>query len=138
MARDRPGPPTSIGGDVLGIPRGVTGPRRERAVRLAGFLMSREAQERLVAGNAWPAIRADAYGQVPAAQRETFEAVRRALDDGWHRPGVPYWPDVSDAMNEAVRRILQGGEPVRPVLDRLHAAIGEAARRKGAAYPPAR
>jgi trehalose transport system substrate-binding protein len=127
-----------VGGDVLGIPRGVTGPRRERAVRLAGYLMSREAQERLVAGNAWPAIRADAYGQVPAAQRETFEAVRRALDDGWHRPGVPYWPDVSDAMNEAVRRILQGGEPVRPVLDRLHAAIGEAARRKGAPYPPPR
>ena len=47
------------------------------AVRLATFLMSREAQERLVAGNAWPAIRADAYGQAPAAQRETFEAVRR-------------------------------------------------------------
>ena len=127
-----------IGGDVLGIPRGVTGPRRERAVRLAGFLMSREAQERFVAGNAWPAIRTDAYGQVPPAQRETFEAVRRALDAGWHRPGVPYWPDVSDAMNEAVRRILQGGEPVRPVLDRLHAGIADAARRKGATYPPSR
>jgi trehalose transport system substrate-binding protein len=125
-----------VGGDVLGIPRGVTGPRRERAVRLATFLMSREAQERLVAGNAWPAIRTDAYGQVPAAQRETFEAVRRALADGWHRPGVPYWPNVSDAMNEAVRRILQGGEPVRPVLDRLHTAVAEAARRKGAPYPP--
>jgi trehalose transport system substrate-binding protein len=125
-----------VGGDVLGIPRGITGARRERAVRLASFLMSRDAQERLVAGNAWPAIRADAYGQVPVAQRETFEAVRRALADGWHRPGVPYWPDVSDAMNEAVRRILQGGEPVRPVLDRLHGAVAEAARRKGAAYPP--
>ena len=127
-----------VGGDVLGIPRGVSGPRRERAVRLATFLMSREAQEKLVAGNAWPAIRTDAYGQVPAAQRETFEAVRRALGDGWHRPGVPYWPDVSDAMNEAVRRILQGGEPVRPVLDRLHATVAEAARRKGAQYPPSR
>ena len=127
-----------VGGDVLGIPRGVAGSRRERAVRLAAFLMSREAQERLVAGNAWPAIRADAYGQVPAAQRETFEAVRRALDDGWHRPGVPYWSDVSDAMNEAVRRILQGGEPVRPVLDQLHVAVAEAARRKGAPYPPSR
>lgn len=127
-----------VGGDVLGIPRGVTGRRREHAVRLATFLMSRDAQERLVAGNAWPAIRADAYGQVPVAQRETFEAVRRALRDGWHRPGVPYWPDVSDAMNEAVRRILQGGEPVRPVLDRLHGVIAEAARRKGAPYPPSR
>jgi hypothetical protein len=99
--------------------------------------MSRDAQERLVTGNAWPAIRGDAYGRVPPVQRETFEAVRRALDAGWHRPALPYWPDVSDAMNEAVRRILQDGEPVRPVLDRLHAAVAEAARRKGAPYPPA-
>ena len=127
-----------IGGDVLGIPRGVTGRRREDAVRLATFLMSREAQARLVAGNAWPSIRGDAYGEVPAAQRETFEAVRRALQDGWHRPGVPYWSDVSEAMNEGVRRILQKGEPVRPVLDRLHGAIVEAARQKGAPYPPPR
>src|SRR5262249_14041116 len=109
-----------VGGDVLGIPRGVSGSRREQAVKLATYLMSREAQERLVEGNAWPAIRADAYGRVPAEQRQTFEAVRRALENGWHRPGVPYWPDVSDAMNEAVRRIVQGNEPVRPVLDRLH------------------
>ena len=125
-----------VGGDVLGIPRGVTGRRREDAVRLAMFLMSQEAQAHLVAGNAWPSIRGDAYAQVPAAQRETFEAVRRALGDGWHRPGVSYWPDVSDAMNEAVRRILQRGEPVRPALDQLHGAIAEAARRKGAPYPP--
>jgi hypothetical protein len=51
---------------------------------------------------------------------------------------VPYWPEVSDAMNEAVRRILERGEPVRPVLDALHARIAEVARRKGAPYPPAR
>jgi trehalose transport system substrate-binding protein len=127
-----------VGGDVLGIPRGIAGRRRGDAVRLATFLMSRDAQERFVTGNAWPAIRADAYGGVPADRRETFEAVRRALDDGWHRPGVAYWPDVSDAMNEAVRRILQRGEPVRPVLDGLHAAIAAAARRKGAPYPPRR
>jgi trehalose transport system substrate-binding protein len=127
-----------VGGDVLGIPRGITGRRRERAIRLATFLMSRGAQERLVAGNAWPAIRGDAYGQVPVAQRETFEAVRLALASGWHRPGVPYWSDASDAMNDAVRRILQGGEPVRSVLDRVHGAIAEAARRKGAPYPPPR
>jgi trehalose transport system substrate-binding protein len=127
-----------VGGDVLGIPRGVTGPRRERAVRLAVFLMSRDAQERLAAGNAWPVIRADASGAVPPAQRETFEAIGRALSDGWYRPPVAYWPDASDAMNEAVRRILQGGEPVRPVLDRVHSVIAEAARRKGAPYPPPR
>jgi hypothetical protein len=100
--------------------------------------MSREAQQRLVERNAWPAIRGDAYGAVPPALRETFEAIRRALADGFFRPAVPYWPEASDAMNEAVRRILERGEPARSVLDALHAGIAGAARRKGAPYPPAR
>jgi trehalose transport system substrate-binding protein len=103
-----------VGGDVLGIPRGVSGRRRELAVRLAQYLMSRDAQERLVAGNAWPAIRQDAYGRVPEVQRQTFEAVRRALADGWLRPGVAYWPAVSDAMNEAVRRSSSEASPRGP------------------------
>jgi hypothetical protein len=64
--------------------------RLELALALPLVTSPAHAQERLVEGNAWPAIRADAYGRVPAVQRETFEAVRRALADGWHRPGVPY------------------------------------------------
>jgi len=100
-----------VGGDVLGIPKGVTGPRKEAALALARFLMSRDAQALLVERNAWPSIRADAYGRVPPALRETFEAIQKALADGWFRPNVPYWPDVSEAMNEAVRRILERGEP---------------------------
>jgi trehalose transport system substrate-binding protein len=125
-----------IGGDVLGIPRGVAGRQREAAVALAGFLMSREAQQLLVERNAWPSIRADAYGRVPPALRETFDAIPKALAAGFFRPAVPYWPEVTDAMDEAVRRILERGEPARPVLDALHLRIAEAARRKGAAYPP--
>ena len=125
-----------VGGDVLGIPKGVTGRRREAALALARFLMSRDAQEVLVERNAWPSIRADAYARAPAPFRETFAAVEAALRDGWFRPDVPYWPDVSDAMNEAVRRIVKRGGPVRPVLDAVHAGIREAAERKGATYPP--
>jgi trehalose transport system substrate-binding protein len=125
-----------IGGDVLGIPRGVTGRRREGAVALARFLMSREAQRQLVERNAWPAIRADAYGAVPARLRETFDAVEAALAAGFYRPSVPYWPAVSDALDEAVRRVIERGEPARPVLRALQARIAEAARRAGAVYPP--
>jgi trehalose transport system substrate-binding protein len=125
-----------IGGDVLGIPRGVTGRAREGAVALARFLMSREAQQHLVERNAWPAIRADAYGAVPAPLRETFDAVEAALAEGFYRPGVPYWPAVSDALDEAVRRIVERGEPARPVLHALQARVAEAARRAGAPYPP--
>lgn len=118
-----------VGGDVLGIPAGVTGRRREGALALARFLVSREAQQFLVERNAWPSVRTDAYGAVPVALRETFEAIQEALADGWYRPAVPHWAAVSEAINEAVRRILQRGEPTRAVLDDLHARVAAAARR---------
>lgn len=125
-----------LGGDVLGIPRGIAGRRREAALALARFLMSREAQQVLVERNAWPSIRGDAYGGVPAQQRETFEAIQKALVSAVRRPDVVYWADVTEAMNEAVRRILVRGEPAGATLDGLHAGIEVAARRKGAPYPP--
>ncbi len=126
-----------IGGDVLGIPRGVSPEQRRAAVELAQFLMSREAQQTLAERNAWPSIREDAYGEVPAEQRETFQAVQNALENGWYRPNVIYWSDVSEQLNVAVRRILEGGENPRTVLDELHGRIEAAARQKGAQYPPA-
>ena len=125
-----------IGGDVLGIPRGVTGKEKDVALAFASFLMSREAQEVVVQANAWPSIRADAYGQVSSEQRETFTAIQAALEDGWFRPVVSYWPDVTVAMNEGVDRILLRNEPVQPVLDQLHAQVAAAAVRHGATYPP--
>lgn len=125
-----------IGGDVLGIPRGIRGPRREAALALARFLMGREAQQILVARNGWPSVRADAYAAVSPEQRETFAAVENALKDGWFRPNVPYWWEVSEAMNQAVRRILEHGEPAEPVLDALHGKVAAAARRTGSPYPP--
>ena len=125
-----------IGGDVLGIPQGVTGKQKEAALALAGFLMSRESQQYLVQRNAWPSIRDDAYDRVPAEQAETFRAIRQALQDGWFRPSVSYWSDVTSAISEAVNRILLQYEPVKTVLDDLHRKVALAARAKGAAYPP--
>lgn len=125
-----------IGGDVLGIPRGVSADEKRAALALADFLMSREAQQLLAERNAWPSIRDDAYGTVPAPQQETFTAIQRALEDGWYRPNVRYWSDVDEAMNEAIRRIVQGGEPAKAVLDELNGRIANAARQKGEVYPP--
>ncbi|HVM01645.1 MAG TPA: extracellular solute-binding protein [Acidimicrobiales bacterium] len=125
-----------IGGDVLGIPAHVSGRQRQVAEALARFLMSREAQEHLVQANAWPSIRPDAYRKVPEEARETFAAIQEALEDGWFRPVVSYWPEVTEAMSEAVDRILLQGQPVRPVLDEVHVAVARAARRHGATYPP--
>lgn len=125
-----------VGGDVLGIPAGVQGAQRDAAVALARFLVSREAQEHLASRNAWPAVRSDAYGPIPTARVPTFTAVTSALAEGWYRPNVAYWAAVTDAMDEAVRRILQNGEPVQPVLDVLHGEVAAAAGRLGAAYIP--
>ena len=125
-----------IGGDVLGIPRGVSPEQRRAAVRLAEFLMSRETQQTLAERNAWPSIRSDSYGTVPAEQKKTFDAVQKALANGWYRPNVIYWSDVSEQLNAAVHRILEGGENVKSALDDMHSKIDAAARQKGAQYPP--
>ena len=126
-----------IGGEVLGIPKGVSGQEREAAVALAQYLMSQEAQEVLVAQNAWPSVRDDALGQVPEEQQETFDAIQAALQNGWYRPNVAYWADVDEAINTAIQRIMVDGEDVQSTLDELHGDIEEGAQATGEAYPPA-
>jgi trehalose transport system substrate-binding protein len=125
-----------IGGDVLGIPTGVEGEQRDAAAQLAEFLMSQEAQSILAETNAWPSIRDDATQNVPEEFQSTFTAVQEALANGWYRPSVSYWPDIEEAMNEVVRRILQGGEDPQTVLDELHATVEQAAQQSGDPYPP--
>jgi trehalose transport system substrate-binding protein len=125
-----------VGGEVLGIPKGVAGKEKAAAVALAQFLMSKPSQESLAAKNAWPSVRLDAYAQVPADQQTTFRAINTALKDGWYRPNVVYWSDVQDAINEGVRRIIVRGEPVEATLNELNGKIAKAAQDKGAEYPP--
>jgi trehalose transport system substrate-binding protein len=126
-----------IGGDVLAIPEGVEGDQRAAAIELAKFLMGQEAQSILAEVNAWPSIRDDATQNVPAELEPTFTAVQEALQHGWYRPSVGYWPDVQTAMDEAVRRILQEGEDPQTVLDELHDTVEQAAQKSGEEYPPA-
>ena len=125
-----------IGGEVLGIPKGVSGKERDAAVALAQYLMSQEAQEVLVAENAWPSVREDALGQVPQEQAETFNAIQEALKNGWYRPNVAYWSDVDEAINTAVQQVIVDGAPVQSTLDDLHDQIEQAAKAVGAEYPP--
>jgi trehalose transport system substrate-binding protein len=125
-----------IGGEVLGIPRGVSGKEKEAAIALAQFLMSQDAQEVLVARNAWPSVRDDALGQVPEEQKETFDAIQEALQNGWYRPNVPYWADVDEAINTGVQEIIVDGADVQSTLDQLHGDIEKAAKGSGEEYPP--
>jgi ABC-type glycerol-3-phosphate transport system substrate-binding protein len=125
-----------IGGEVLGIPTGVTGKEKEAALALAQFLVSKDAQTELVSKNSWPAVRSDALGEVPADQKTTFDAIQAALADGWYRPNVVYWPDVEAAMNDAVSRIIYDGEDAASVLNEEHDKIATAAQNDGVPYPP--
>jgi trehalose transport system substrate-binding protein len=125
-----------IGGQVLGIPKGVTGKQKDAAIALAQFLLSKEAQEVLVTKNAWASSRADALGVVPEEQKSTYQAIQDALSDGWYRPNVVYWSDVESAMNDAIQMIMVKGESVQSTLDTLHDQIAAAADAKGATYPP--
>lgn len=124
-----------IGGDVLGIPRGVTPAQRRAALDLVRFLMSSEAQEHLARANAWPSISAEANANVADDQKETFAAIQDALEHGWAGRSASHWCHVRQAMNDAVERILVRHEPLKPVLDELHART-EQARQEAATCPP--
>jgi trehalose transport system substrate-binding protein len=125
-----------IGGEVLGIPKGISGKQKDAAIALAQFLTSKEAQTILVAENSWPSVRSDALADVPAEQKSTFDAIQTALADGWYRPNVVYWSDVEAAMDDAVSRILYNGEDAATVLNEEHDKIAQAAQSKNASYPP--
>jgi trehalose transport system substrate-binding protein len=125
-----------VGGEVLGIPKGVTGREKEAAIALAQFLVSKEAQEIFVAKNSWPSVRTDALGQVPETQKATFDAIQSALENGWYRPNVVYWSDVESAMDDIIQNAIVGGQDVKTVLDAAHAKVEQAAQAKGAQYPP--
>jgi trehalose transport system substrate-binding protein len=125
-----------VGGDVFGIPKGVSGKQKEAAIELAKFLVSKEAQTILVAKNSWPSVRQDALAQVPADQKQTFDAITQALADGWSRPVVVYWSDVESAMDDVIHNAIVGGQDVKTVADAAHNKIEQAAKSKGAQYPP--
>jgi trehalose transport system substrate-binding protein len=125
-----------IGGEVLGIPKGVSGKQKDAALALAQFLVSKEAQEILVAKNSWPSVRTDALGEVPSSQKSTFDAIQAALKNGWYRPNVVYWSDVESAMDDIIHNAIVGGQDVKTVLDAAHTKVEQAAKSKGATYPP--
>jgi trehalose transport system substrate-binding protein len=125
-----------IGGEVLGVPKGVSGREKDAAIALAQYLVSKEAQEIFVARNSWPSVRTDALGQVPETQKTTFDAIQAALKDGWYRPNVVYWSDVESAMDDVIQNAIVGGQDVKTVLDAANAKIAAAAQAKGAEYPP--
>jgi trehalose transport system substrate-binding protein len=126
-----------IGGEVLGIPKGVAGKEKDAAIALAQYLMSKPAQEILVARNAWPSVRDDALGSVPEEQKETFAAIQTALESGWYRPNVAYWSDVDQAIQDGIQKIIVDGQPAQATLDGLHDKIESAAKASGEQYPPA-
>jgi trehalose transport system substrate-binding protein len=125
-----------IGGEVLGVPKGVSGREKDAAIALAQYLVSKEAQEIFVARNSWPSVRTDALGQVPETQKTTFDAIQAALENGWYRPNVVYWSDVESAMDDVIQNAIVGGQDVKTVLDAANAKIAAAAQAKGAEYPP--
>lgn len=125
-----------IGGEVLGIPKGVKGKEFETAVALAKFLMGKEAQALLVRENSWPSFRSDIKrGEAASGHQSTFTAIQSALEKGWYRPAVHYWPTVTTELNAALTAVVLAGRPVQEVLDEAHERVRVAAERAGAPYP---
>jgi trehalose transport system substrate-binding protein len=133
-----------VGGDVLGIPRGLSRTQRKASVALAEFLMSADSQRFLAKENAWPSIREDAYSRIwwggcgesrcppwvtlhQVQYEDTLKAAHQALQEGrWLRPSTEQWQQVSCAITTAVHRILEQDEDVQTVLGELHGQVASA------------
>jgi trehalose transport system substrate-binding protein len=113
-----------LGGEVLGIPMGA--PNRNGALLLAEYLMARDTQTQMLTKLGWPPMRTDSFGSVPEWQAPYFQAVQDALKQTDARPNVPYWEDVSRAMNDAFRDVVQQKQPAKATLDRYAEAIQKA------------
>lgn len=119
-----------LGGEVLGVPAGA--PNRDGALKLADFLMAQDTQAELLTKLGWPPMRTDAFGNVPDWQKEYFQAVQQALQNVDARPNVPHWEEVSRAMNDAFRDVVQQKGPVKETLDRYAQQIERAKQAAGA------
>jgi len=118
-----------IGGDVFGIPKHAQ--HVDEALTFIRFMQSKEVQEILVTRLGWPSIRSDAYGQVQEWQKPHFESVSRALQHGVFRRNVSWWPLYAKYASQAFQKIVLGGEPVAPTLNRLKQRMEEEKRTSG-------
>jgi trehalose transport system substrate-binding protein len=113
-----------LGGEVLGIPKGA--PRRDLALALMRYLMSKPVQESLVSALGWPSFRSDAYGTIEPWQIPYFAAVQEALVYARARPHVAKWHEVDRVLNGAFREVVYEGKPVQAVLDRYYLQLQQA------------
>jgi len=108
----------TVGGEVLGIPKGAK--KKELALEFILFLESRRVQRILLSKLGWPPARDDVYADISDWRKPYFESVKRALKEGVYRPNVLYWGEFNKYLNEAVTRIVLQGAEVQPVLDEYH------------------
>nr|WP_308743296.1 hypothetical protein [uncultured Anaerocolumna sp.] len=78
----------------------------------------------------WASFRDDAYAEAEEWQKPYFEATQAALAAAEPLPNVPYWPEVQQAINDALKETLMEGKDVKTTLDKYAAQI-EAAKNKG-------
>ena len=68
-------------------------------------------------------------GQADDWQKPYFEATQAALAAAEPLPNVPYWSEVQQAINDALKETLVEGKDVKTTLDKYAAQI-EAAKNK--------
>lgn len=119
----------TLGGEVFGIPKGAV--HKSLALKFIAYIESKPVQATLVKRLAWPSMRSDAYGEVPAWEKPYFVAVQEALGHTVARPNVPYWEDFDKLVNLAFRDIVVDRQDVTTTLNKYAALLQKAKAAKG-------
>jgi len=114
---------STLGGWHIGISR--YSDRRDEAMRLLAYVVSRQAQKRVALELGWNPGRRDVYQDADVlAELPHLASLRDVFDNLTPRPAVPYYPAVSEALQRHLNAALAGGvspdEALRDAQDEIN------------------
>lgn len=113
----------TLGGEVLGVAKGSN--NKEEAIKFIEYLQTKEVQELLLKENGWPSFRDDVYGSVEDWQKPYFESTVKALETAVPLPNVPYWNEVNQALNDALKEVVIDQKDVEETLEKYAQDLDE-------------
>lgn len=114
----------TLGGEVLGVTNGTK--HKAEAIKFIKFMEKKSTQKKLLDKNGWPSFREDVTGEVSGWKKPYFNATEEALKTAQPLPNPTYWPEASQAINDALKEVVLKKQPVKQTMEKYQKIIDAA------------